>query len=80
MKLVSDWTRIARRAWSVRLALLSAVLGAAEIGVQFLAASKPTPYFAMAAAFTSLAAAIARIVAQPKAFQHEQTDPDRAGQ
>jgi membrane protein YdbS with pleckstrin-like domain len=78
MRLIKDWARIARRAWSVRLALLSALLGAVEIGVQFLAASQPTPYFAMAAAFTSLAAAIARIVAQPKAFQHEQADPDRA--
>lgn len=71
MQLIDDWKRIARRAWSVRLALLSAVLGAAEIAVQFLAASQPTPYFAMAAALTSLAAAIARIVAQPKAFQHD---------
>jgi hypothetical protein len=78
MKLLDDWTLILRRAWSVRLALLSAVLGAVEIGVQFLAASQPTPYFAIASALTSLAAAIARIVAQPKAFQHEQADPDRA--
>lgn len=77
MKLLDDWTHIARRAWSVRLALLSALLGAVEIGVQFLAASHPTPYFAMAAAMTSLAAAVARIVAQPKAFQHDQ-DSDRA--
>jgi membrane protein YdbS with pleckstrin-like domain len=78
MKLIKDWAHIMRRAWSVRLALLSALLGAVEIGVQFLAASQPTPYFAMAAAFTSLAAAIARIVAQPKAFQHDQADSDDA--
>lgn len=70
MKLLDNWLLILRRAWSVRLALLSALLGAVEIGVQFLAASQPTPYFAMAAALTSLAAAVARIVAQPKAFQH----------
>lgn len=80
MQLLPDWQRIARRAWSVRLALLSAVLGSVEIGVQFLAATQPTPYFAMAAAFTSLAAALARIVAQPKAFEHDPARPDRAGQ
>lgn len=76
MKLLKDWGHICRRAWSVRFALLSAVLGAVEIGVQLLAATRPTPYFAMAAAASSLAAALARIVAQPKAFQHDE-DSDR---
>lgn len=66
MKLLEDWRCIARKAWSVRLALLSAVLGSIEIAVQLLAASRPTPVFAMAAALSSLAAAVARIVAQPK--------------
>ena len=71
MKLVADWKQIARKAWSVRLALLAALLGAVEIAVQFLAATQPTPWFAMASALTSFAAAVARIVAQPKSFDHE---------
>lgn len=71
MRLLTDWRKILRSAWSVRLALLSAILGAVEIGVQFWAVTNPTPWFAMASALTSLAAAIARIVAQPKAFKHE---------
>lgn len=71
MKLLPEWRRIIRRAWSVRLALLSALLGAIEIGVQLLAASQPTPWFATASALTSFAAAIARIVAQPGSFDHE---------
>lgn len=66
MKLLPDWTRIARQAWSVRLALLAAVLGAAEVGVQLFAAVRPTPYLAMASALLSLAASIARLVAQPR--------------
>ncbi len=70
MKLVADWKQIARKAWSVRLALLAALLGAVEIAVQFLAATQPTPWFAMASALTSFAAAVARIVAQPKSFDH----------
>ncbi len=70
MKLLDNWAEVVRRAWSVRLAILSAILGAVEIGVQFLAATHQTPWFAMGAAITSLAAALARIVAQPKAFEH----------
>jgi membrane protein YdbS with pleckstrin-like domain len=76
VKLLKDWAHIARRAWSVRFALLSALLGGAEIAVQFLAATHQTPYFAMGAALTSVLAAVSRIVAQPKAFQHDE-DSDR---
>ena len=75
-QLVPEWRHVARRAWSFRLAILSAVLGAVEIAVQFLAATHQTPYFAMAAALTSLASALARIVAQPKAFHHDEADSD----
>lgn len=65
-KLLTDWRLVARKTWSVRLAVLSALLGAAEVGVQLFAAVRPTPYLAMAAALCSLAASIARVVAQPK--------------
>lgn len=64
--LLADWRRVARKAWSVKLAILSAVLSAAEVGVQLLAAVSPRPWFAMAAAATSLAAAVTRVVAQPQ--------------
>ena len=70
MKLVPEWKRIARKAWSVRLAVLAALLGAAEVGVQLFAAVRPTPYLAIAAALCSLAASIARLVAQPE-ITHE---------
>lgn len=66
MRLLPDWRRVARKTWSVRLALLSALLGAAEVGVQLFAAVRPTPWMAMAAALCSMAAGVARLVAQPK--------------
>lgn len=66
--LLDDWRRVLRKAWSFKLAILSAVLCAAEVGVQLFAAVRPAPWLAMLAALTSLAAGIARIVAQPKAF------------
>lgn len=66
MKFLAGWQSVLRKAWSVRLALLSALLSAAEVAVQLLAAVSPRPWFAMAAAATSLAAAIARVVSQPQ--------------
>lgn len=66
MKLVNDWRRIARRAWSVRLAVLSAVLSAAEMAIQFVPNTLiESGRFAAVAFAVSVAAAIARIVAQP---------------
>lgn len=64
--LIDDWKHVVRKAWSVRLALLAALLGAAEVGVQMFAAVRPTPWLAMASALCSLAASVARIVAQPR--------------
>ena len=78
MKLLPDWKRVARKAWSVKFALLAAVLGAAEVGVQLFAAVRPTPYLAMAAAVCSLAASIARLVAQPR--MHDERDANRSAE
>lgn len=64
--LLPDWRRVARKAWSVKLAILSAILSAVEIGVQVMAVVRPTPWFAMGAAVVSLAAGLARLVAQPE--------------
>ncbi len=66
--LVSDWRRLIRRAWSVRLAILSAVLSAVELALPFVAPAQPSGWFAGAALLVSLAAAAARIVAQPKSL------------
>lgn len=67
MKLIDDWRRLAPRLWSVRLALLSAVLSAAEVVVQLLTPEKPTFKFALLAGLVALAAGVARVVAQPRA-------------
>lgn len=64
MKLLDGWQYIMRKAWSFRLSILTAVLSSVEVGVQILAAERPTPYFAAAAAITGLLAAIARIISQ----------------
>lgn len=71
MKLVPDWKKVLKRAWSVRLASVAAVLGGLEVAMQQLQPSFPSGRFAMAAALVSAAAALARVVAQTKMFDDE---------
>lgn len=63
---IPDWKRIARKAWSVRLAVLSGLLSAIEFALPYIAPQQPSRRFAAAAAVVALAAAIARLVAQPR--------------
>lgn len=68
MTLLDDWRRLVRRAWSVRLAVLAALLSAVEVALPFVAPERSSGWFALAALLVSLAAAYARIVAQPKSL------------
>lgn len=69
LTLIDEWQWVLRRAWSMRLALLAALLSAAEVGVNILAPSFPTGRFAALAAVVSLAAAVARLCAQKRDAQ-----------
>jgi hypothetical protein len=66
MSLVSNWRRVLRYAWSIRLSALAGVLSAAEVVVQVFVDNPPIPRltFAVLAGLVSLAAAAARFVAQ----------------
>ncbi len=64
MKLIDDWKAVALKAWSLRLALISAVLSALEVAVPYLDGWFERGTFAMLAGAVSLVAAIARLVAQ----------------
>lgn len=67
MTLINDWRRAVKRFWSFRLAILSAILSAAEVAMQVWPVA-PSGLFAASAATVSLASGVARIVAQPKAY------------
>lgn len=69
--LIEDAKRVLLRAWSVRLAVLSSVLSAAEVAVPYLAPSTPSKLFAVLAGMVALGAAVARIVAQPKGLHRD---------
>jgi hypothetical protein len=66
MTLIDDARKVWHRLWSVRLALLSAGLSAAEFAMPYIAPVQPSGRFAALAALISVAAAVARIVAQPR--------------
>lgn len=64
MKLIDQWKAVLSKAWSIRLALLSAVLGALEVGLPFFSDIAPPKLFGSLSAAVALASAIARLVAQ----------------
>lgn len=64
MKLIDDWMRLAPRLWSVRLSLLSALAAAIDAGMESYATGN-VRIVVICVAATSLAASVARIVAQP---------------
>ncbi len=66
MKLVANWRTVLRRAWSVRLIMIAAILSGAEIALPVLDGYLPIPQgvFAAMSALTTAGAFVARIVAQ----------------
>ncbi|HEX7639320.1 MAG TPA: hypothetical protein VF457_13065 [Burkholderiaceae bacterium] len=65
LALIDDAGRVWHRLWSVRLSVLAAVLGAADAALPFVAPAHASPAFSALVAAVSLAAAGARLVAQP---------------
>lgn len=66
MKLRSNWQAVLRHAWSVRLAILAALLSGLEVALSVLVSNPPLPagLFAALSAVVTIAAAVARLVAQ----------------
>lgn len=73
MRLISDWRRVFRRAWSVRLIALAAVLTGAEIALPLLEGLLPLPprTFALLSGLAAAGAFIARFVAQPEIHEEK---------
>lgn len=66
MKLVPEWKRLLRRAWSIRFLLLATLLGCVEALLPYFADQFPRGVFAVLMVAASVAALIARLVAQPR--------------
>lgn len=65
MKLVPEWKRILRRAWSIRLSVIAALFAGAESIVPIFGDLLPRNAFAILSFVTVVGAAVSRIIAQP---------------
>lgn len=66
MKLLADWRRILRRAWSARFAALAAVFSVAEAAMPFILPKFPPRMAASIAAVMAVLSILSRVVKQPK--------------
>lgn len=66
MNLIDNASEVLKKAWSIRLSLLSALFSAAEVALPFFGDFVPPRTMAILAVFTAAGAAVARLVAQPK--------------
>lgn len=64
MRLADDWKVILRRAWSVRLMLLAALLSGAEFALPYFGDKVPSGVFAALGFVVTGAALVARLIAQ----------------
>ena len=66
MKLLSDWRSILRQAWSIRLIVLTGILGGAEVVLPLYEDSMPRGIFAALSVLTSVFALVSRVMVQSK--------------
>ena len=66
MQLIEDWRKVALKAWSSRLAWLSAILSALEVILPYFTGLVDPGTFAILAVLVSAAAAVSRVIAQPE--------------
>lgn len=77
MKLIEDWDKVLKKAWSVKFSILAALLGGIELAVQLVKpAGVPDGAFAAFAAVVSIGAAFARILQQQE-LSGAKNDSDR---
>lgn len=64
MKLRSDWEKVARKAWSMRLMLLAGLLTGAETVLPYFADDLPRGLFSLVSVAVIASAMVARLVVQ----------------
>lgn len=66
MELIHDAQTVLKKAWSVKLALLSAVSGVAEVVLPYFGGLLPPKTMAIVAVVTAIGSVAARLVHQPE--------------
>lgn len=64
MKLIDNWRDVLRKAWSMRLMFLAAILSGVEVVLPFISEALPRGLFAVLSFLTVAGAFVARLVAQ----------------
>ena len=71
MNAITDWRKVLRKAWSVRLMLLAAVLAGVEALLPLFTPREPSVWFALLTFAVVCGALLARFVAQPRMHDGE---------
>ena len=66
MRLIEDWRHVLKHAWSIRFVVLAALLSGVEIVLPMFNDALPRGVFAVLTLLVTVAAAVARLVPQPK--------------
>lgn len=66
MRLIENWTKVLKKAWSIRLIVLAGLLSQVEVLLPMFSDSMPRGLFAGVSLLVTVAAVVARVVAQPK--------------
>lgn len=66
MRLIEDWRHVLKHAWSIRFIVLAALLSGVEIVLPMFNDALPRGVFAVLTLLVTVAAAVARLVPQPK--------------
>lgn len=64
IRLIDNWLAVLKKAWSIRLMLLAAILSGVEVVLPFLSEALPRGLFAVLSFLTVGGAFVARLVAQ----------------
>jgi hypothetical protein len=78
MRFVTNWRAVLRHAWSVRLALLAALLNAAAVTLAIVTGALPMPplWLALLNGVVAFAAPVVRIIDQANPALKENPDVD----
>lgn len=73
-RLREDWARILKKAWSVRLMLLAALLSGVEVALPFFTDRFPQGIAGILSLLVTMAALIARVVVQQDVTPEKESD------
>lgn len=80
MKLLPEWKWLLRKAWSIRLIVLSGLLSGCEVVLPLFVDAMPRNIFAGLSLLAAVGSAFARVVDQPKMERRSRprSNPDHA--